>query len=207
MHNHNLPFQYSIAEFVPGRKQIIDADETCLFDEFFANNKEFEPNPPVVEVPDGAQPVLVYGSFIPQFVENLAAGLDVEDIAGLETAMDGFKGAAHDCYARNKLFRSELIDIELFPEKAKEYCIGIPAAFLIYTSIDFFRKDRSNKRLGFGYSAFVRYSNLSLLSTILNRPYILCLKRAEKTFVPVNADRWKDYIDENALCAAANEIQ
>ena len=203
MHNHDLPFQYATKAFFPGCPQIIDVRELALFDQFFANNK-VEPEPPVAEVPDDTQPILVYGSFIPQFISE---ELDITNIPALEKELESFLDIAHDCFYKGRLLRSALVDFKLFPEQTKGSTLGIPAAFLIRTSINFNPPKTKQKTFGFGYSAFARYANMGIIETILNRPYILCLKRQEKGFDPANDDTWQSYIREDFLGAVAYGIQ
>ena len=97
-------------------------------------------------------------------------------------------------------YRTSLVqDIEFFPRlPGKTRHVGV--AVLIKTVEEIPRSDQ------FGLTMFPRYGNLDILSNILNRPGLLCLKGEERRAIPrLNPDPsgWRDLIDADRAIRTA----
>lgn len=56
-----------------------------------------------------------------------------------------------------------------------------------------------HKRYGFGYTMFLRYSNMEIFDNILNRDYFYCIRDVEKQIVLEEEAIWENLINEEHL--------
>ena len=148
----------------------------------------------VVDTADDKEPVLAYGILM------ICNGIEMS-VDEAEETLNNRKNYAFACLEEMKECLSSYEDIAVFKEDVV-YEDSIPIACLLKTDLDV----ANGKQYGFGYTMFIRYSDMDILSNIMNRNYLLCLRGVEESFDINDKDNWKDYINKDRLIKIAKEL-
>lgn len=144
------------------------------------------------EVDDNKTPVLAYGIL-----------LSCNDDMGIEQIEDKliqYKGYGYACLDDMTEYISSYDDIAVFKD---DVVYGnIPIACLLRTDLDV----ANGKMYGFGFTNFLRYHNMDILSNIMNRDYLLCIRGVEESYNDSDRDNWKDHINKSTLMEIAKDI-
>lgn len=188
-------FQYGAMPVADGRFIILDVEELAHI-EWYQNSEEYSKRvPPSYKrfaPEDDANPVLAYGVIISQSdtkITDWNAELQKHKEFGFGTLQD------------NQVFVSGYSDFVIY-EDEKVYNTHIPCALLLHTSLDLSQE----REYGFGYTSFLLFRDMDILSNILNRQYLFCLGGIEQSFDSKDLDRWKDYINKESLTNVAKRL-
>ena len=166
---------------------ILDAEEVAHLNEFMENRKrkEKQPDYPKIEPEEEKEPLLAYGVLIPQYDSK---------IKDWNEELKKYIGYAFGTLDEKKLYLSSYREFKLFKDDII-YHNHIPCVLLLDTVIDL----KTEKDYGFGYSAFLLYSNMEIFDNILNRDFIFCLGGIEESFRSDDIENWTQYIDKEKL--------
>lgn len=187
--------QYGAMPVGDGKFVILDAEEIAHINEYQNSEeslKKVPPSYPRLTPEDDVAPVLAYGVIIPQSDTKTTDWNDE-----LERRKEFGFGTLQD----NRVFVSGYSDFVIY-EDDKVYNTHIPCALLLYTSLDLSQE----RDYGFGYTSFLLFRDMDILSNILNRQYLFCLGGIEPSFDGKNLDCWKEYINKDNLVNVAKRL-
>ncbi|EGT0690872.1 hypothetical protein ACSW9V_15170 (plasmid) [Clostridium perfringens] len=180
--SNSSDFKYARMELNKNLKILIDADEYPYIMNYFNTEEDkridFENRDNVNE----GTIKIVYGSIMRQeFITLDEALMEVKRAKGNSLGYINEKDSVCDI--------NWLIDIKIFnPKNPTADTWKIPFAALIKTNLEFSEEPLKVKTL------FTRYSNLSCIKNIINRPFLLACGY-EKTGEDITLDNWEDHID------------
>lgn len=128
---------------------------------------------------------LCYGVVIPQRnedIERLMKKMKFYKFADLSYIKDEY-----EC------INSYYQDIMLFPKKIDKFG-QIPFACLMKSSIDF-----SLPKKYHSYTLFLRHSDMSITSNLLNRKFVLSIEQVDSKFKQNDVNNWRKYIDKKIV--------
>lgn len=182
--------QYALIE-VSERKLLVDAAEVGSMNKFSdaISDADFPADDSIY------QRVLAYGDYLPQpDVSEAEAQADLADLKDcwLGTIMEN---ACHPI---------GLVALISFPAIRRGRSMAVPFAALVCAPEDILNQigSRNTKR---AVTAFLRYSNLSPMTNILNRKGIIAFKGIERR-ATATEDQWKSAIDEERARRTASVL-
>lgn len=168
-------------------KFIIDAREYYYLDQFFMHRSEIKD---ISEVDDNKNLIMVYGAIYPQ------VGADINKI---KEDVEKKKNYGFGCIEDDKCYISSYEDIFILADEENQVHGSVPCACLLRTDLEF------DDTMEFGHTLFLKYSNLDILTNVIQRDFIISVKRIEHKYNE-NIKEWKELIDRDKLIEIAKNI-
>lgn len=185
--------QFAALQASDGGYITLDVEEWVHISDYqCSDNFPKVPNYTKIIPDDDVLPVIAYGVIIPQYNTK---------IKDWKRELFEQRNHAYCTLLNNQVFVSGYSDFVIF-ESDKVYNSHIPIALLYYTSLDLSEK----RDYGFGYTSFLRYKDMDILTNIINRQYLFCLGGLESSFNHKDIENWKNYINKNDLLTVAERL-